>query len=185
MHLSNRPPPRLDDAQVRRYSRQILLDAVGGRGQRALLAGAVAVPLDGDDEARAAALVALAYLAGAGVGTLALLGEWAAPVTETELGLLLDGDDLGTPRGPAIARRIAERTPDVRVVEQAPPGAYTLRLGEPPRSDEEADGGAAGTAGTGAPEPGRGLGAPARTARALWRGGRAATEAIAALLEAR
>jgi hypothetical protein len=189
--FDRRPPLRLDDAQVRRYSRQILLDAVGGRGQRALLGGAVAVPLDGAAEPRAAALVVLAYLAGAGVGTLALIGEWDAPVTAPELGLLLEAEDLGQPRGPAIARRIAERTPDVRVVATPPDGAVWLRLDEPdpPGGIDEDDGPFSDSAPAEIFDEGAPLGSPlgeaARSARALWRGGRAATRAIAALLEPR
>lgn len=175
MSSDSDPPPalplRLDEARIRRYGRQILLDAVGGIGQRALLAGAVAVPLDGDDEQRAAALVAIAYLAGAGVGGIELGGRWETPVEAAELGMLLEGSDLGQPRGPAIARRIAERNPDVRVVPAGTlAGAVPLQL-------EERDPRAAG-----APELAAGDDAAGRGGRALWRGGRAATAAIAALL---
>lgn len=180
---------------MRRYSRQILLDAVGGRGQRALLGGAVAVSLEGDAETRAAALVALAYLAGAGVGTLAVVGAWEAPVTAAELGLLLEAAELGQPRGPAIAKRIAERTPDVRVVAAAPDGAVWLRLDEEEREEEredvldddgnDRDGDGDATVARLGHALGDALGEAARSARALWRGGQAATRAIAALLERR
>lgn len=60
----------LTDAQVERYSRQIILQPVGGRGQEALLRAQVAVAGD-----HAAADAALLYLAAAGVGHLSRLGS--------------------------------------------------------------------------------------------------------------
>lgn len=66
----------LSDAQIERYSRQIVLPEIGGRGQERLLGAVVAV-------AGAGALAAIAgrYLAGAGIGTLrfedAALGDAA------------------------------------------------------------------------------------------------------------
>jgi len=59
----------LTDLQIARYSRQIILPAVGGRGQQQLLSAAVAVA--GQSEmARTAAV----YLAAAGIGRLFLIG---------------------------------------------------------------------------------------------------------------
>lgn len=55
----------LTESQIERYSRQIILPPVGGRGQEALLRAAVAVV--GDHEAATTALV---YLGAAGVGHL-------------------------------------------------------------------------------------------------------------------
>lgn len=64
----------LSDAQIARYSRQIILPAVGGQGQQRLLQAKMAIV--GDQEmARTAAL----YLSGAGVGELACFGHgWSA-----------------------------------------------------------------------------------------------------------
>ncbi len=192
--VSPKPPARLDDERIRRYGRQILLDAVGGRGQRALLCGVVAIELGGDDRGKgsdsgadsdedvASALVALAYLAGAGVGELVLRssGErWGAQVTRAQLGLLLGAEELGQPLGEAIVRQVAARNPDVRVrwggaerergereelgeiVELVLPAASLL---EPLIGDA-----AVATASL-------------RAARAQWRGSAAATAALAALL---
>ena len=61
----------LTDEQVERYSRQILLPEVGGRGQARLLGARVA--LAGSDEA---AGVAATLLGRAGVGTLT---SWRRP----------------------------------------------------------------------------------------------------------
>jgi hypothetical protein len=59
----------LSDAQIDRYSRQIVLSEIGGRGQERLLRAEVAIEGGGD-----AAFVCASYLAGAGVGTLSLGG---------------------------------------------------------------------------------------------------------------
>jgi adenylyltransferase/sulfurtransferase len=57
----------LSDAEIERYSRQIILPEIGGRGQERLRASVVAVAGAGD-----LASVAARYLAGAGIGTLLL-----------------------------------------------------------------------------------------------------------------
>lgn len=59
----------LSDAQIDRYSRQIVLPQIGGRGQERLLSSSVAVAGDGV----LAEIVAL-YLAGAGIGRIVLCG---------------------------------------------------------------------------------------------------------------
>lgn len=172
-------PPRLDDAQIRRYGRQILLDSVGGRGQRALLTGRVRVRLEeeGSDEIRAAALVAIAYLAGSGVGELELRGAFGGPVREADLGILLGREDLTQPLHEAIGRQVAARNPDVRVLlGDSLDGAESvdLVLDEPFAAGDSPD-----------PLLGESSAwrAEAPSARAMWRGARAATRAIAALLQ--
>jgi hypothetical protein len=167
LRLAEMNDTRLDATQVRRYGRQILLDAVGGRGQRALLGAAVSAALPPTTTAaqradRAATLVALAYLAGAGVGVLHLDGALDQAVSADDLGLLLHADSLGAPTGAAIAAAVGRRSPDVAVQlrSEPPPRARPLELG---------DHRAAGAALDGA-------------ARALWRGASAATAALAALL---
>ena len=59
----------LGDEQIERYSRQIILPEIGGRGQERLLAAAIAVIGAGPLAATAAR-----YLAGAGIGALRLAG---------------------------------------------------------------------------------------------------------------
>jgi len=63
----------LGDAQIERYSRQIILPEVGGRGQERLLAARVAVAGAG-----AAAVTAATLLGRAGVGALDLPAHMAA-----------------------------------------------------------------------------------------------------------
>lgn len=58
----------LSDAQIERYSRQLILPEIGAKGQERLLAGSIA--LAGDPGPNAAGLL---YLAGAGVGRLTVL----------------------------------------------------------------------------------------------------------------
>lgn len=151
--------PPLDDVRLRRYARQILLPELGGRGQRALLAATVHVSA----RELAVAQVALAYLAGAGVGTLVVRD--APPLVDAcHVGFLLEPGDVGVPVLEALRRRIAERTPDteVRAAGSADEPGPVL-LSEP-----------AAPAQTG----------PAELVEALWRGGEAATQALLALSQA-
>lgn len=153
--------PVIDDARLRRYARQILLPEIGGRGQRALLAATVQVSL----EDLAAAQVALAYLAGAGIGTL-VLRDAPAVVTAADVGFLLEPADEGASVVEALRRRIAERTPDtsVRAADEGDePGPVLLR------------GPAA--------EPGERTEATALV-EALWRGGQAAAQIVLELCQA-
>lgn len=68
------------DEQVHRYSRHILLPDVGGLGQTALLVAAARVELRESEPA--AELVAAAYLAAGGVGTLLLKGATEAQTAQ-------------------------------------------------------------------------------------------------------
>ncbi|MCY3824392.1 MAG: hypothetical protein OXG62_11045 [Nitrospinae bacterium] len=58
----------MSEEQIQRYSRHILLPGVGGVGQERLLASSVLIAYSEDEES--AALMALAYLAAAGVGQI-------------------------------------------------------------------------------------------------------------------
>jgi hypothetical protein len=163
--------PCLDPVQIRRYGRQILLDDIGGRGQRTLLAATAMVEL-GDD--LSAALVAIAYLAGAGIGTLLLTGAVDRLVTTADIGFLLEPDDLGGSRFEAIGRRVRSRNPDVEVRAlsagvESPARAVVVHLEAalPPEVERLAPPEAA---------------LAARWARALWCGGSGASTAIAELL---
>jgi molybdopterin/thiamine biosynthesis adenylyltransferase len=106
----------LREDQIQRYARHVLLPDVGGRGQKRLLAAAVAVELG---PGRGAEITALAYLAAAGVGRLVLTGDVRGPVGDDEIagGVLLGVADRGRPRGLAVRERIAALNPDVVVSE--------------------------------------------------------------------
>lgn len=94
----------LREDQILRYSRQILLRDVGGRGQEALLSGGARV-----DGLGASGLTAAAYLAGggtpvAGVGALTM-GPWSP-------GFLASAHDVGQPVAEVLARVVPEVNPD-------------------------------------------------------------------------
>ncbi|MFP2959890.1 ThiF family adenylyltransferase [Myxococcus sp. 1LA] len=94
----------LREDQIVRYSRQILLREVGGRGQEALLAGTARV-----DGIGVSGLTAAAYLAGGGTpvtgaGSLTL-GPWAP-------GFLMSPSDVGLPLTEALAREASALNPD-------------------------------------------------------------------------
>lgn len=65
----------LSDSQIERYSRQIILPQVGGKGQEKLLRARVLV--NGDGPLQTAALL---YLAAAGVGTIGVITHAPSPV---------------------------------------------------------------------------------------------------------
>jgi hypothetical protein len=89
----------LSDAQIERYSRQIILPEIGGRGQEKLLASTVTLlgvgPL-------ADAIVP--YLAGAGIGVIVL-----RPVAEED-----------TSAAAKLADRAGQINPDIRAIVGAP-----------------------------------------------------------------
>ncbi|MCE9670299.1 ThiF family adenylyltransferase [Myxococcus stipitatus] len=94
----------LREDQILRYSRQILLKDVGGRGQEALLSAGARVDATG-----AAGMTAAAYLAGggtpvSGMGTLTL-GPWAP-------GFLVAARDVGQPVTTTLAREVPALNPD-------------------------------------------------------------------------
>lgn len=87
----------LSDAQIDRFSRQIVLPQIGGRGQERLLSSSVAVAGNG----ALAEIVAL-YLAGAGIGRIALPGAGREPLQadildlNPDVSVALAVDDLGS-----------------------------------------------------------------------------------------
>lgn len=112
---------------MRRYARHVLLPDMGGRGQQRLLAGAARIPVGAGD---AAAAVAVAYLAAAGVGTIHLAGDPAAVLTDADVatGIVYGRDDVGRPRIEAIRDRVAALNPDVSIVTEPVEGAVAVAL---------------------------------------------------------
>ncbi|HUS65446.1 MAG TPA: ThiF family adenylyltransferase, partial [Kofleriaceae bacterium] len=102
------PAVALREDQIRRYARHVLLPDVGGRGQERLLAAAVAVDLGGGP----AAVAAVAYLAAAGVGRIALAGDGPVTAEDAALGILYGTADVGRSRVDAIRDRVADLNPD-------------------------------------------------------------------------
>ncbi len=97
--------PMLGDAQIERYSRQIILPQVGGKGQEKLLQSQVYV--DGDGLLAAAALF---YLVAAGVGTIGVVRAKAAPLFS-----VLAEQSLGPDEQP-VAHTLKRLNPDCTIV---------------------------------------------------------------------
>ena len=112
----------LEDAQIERYSRQIILPQVGGKGQEKLLRSQVYV--DGDGLLAAAALF---YLVAAGVGTIGVTRAKAAPIFS-----VLTERSLGSDEQP-VAHTLRRLNPDCTLVThldggEQPPHHYDLVL---------------------------------------------------------
>ncbi len=93
----------LSEDQVVRYSRHILLSALGGKGQERLLA--TGVTLTGQGAAQA---VAAAYLAASGLKVSAK----GRPVAPEETGFLLAADDVGRPLEAMMRAALLDANPD-------------------------------------------------------------------------
>jgi hypothetical protein len=93
----------LSEEQVVRYSRQILLTAVGGKGQAKLLEAGVLLTGEGAAQATAAA-----YLAAAGTKVSCR----ARPVAAEEAGFLLSADDTGRPLAAMVRSALLDANPD-------------------------------------------------------------------------
>ncbi len=104
--------PLLDDGQLRRYKRHLMLQGVGFKGQMKLLqsrvlcigAGGLGSP-------------ALYYLAAAGVGTLGIVEGDTVDDTNLQRQILHFTEDVGRPKIDSAREKIARLNPDVKVVE--------------------------------------------------------------------
>ena len=93
----------LSEAQILRYSRQILLKDVGGRGQEALLEGGARLEASGP-----AGLTAAAYLAGGGTPVVAT----ETPLAPAAVGFLVSAEDVGQPASTVLSRVLPDVNPD-------------------------------------------------------------------------
>ncbi|MBI5700173.1 molybdopterin-synthase adenylyltransferase MoeB [Candidatus Saganbacteria bacterium] len=107
----------LSEEQIERYSRQILLPQVGGKGQEKLLAAKVLVLGAGG-----LGSPVLAYLAGAGVGTLGIVDSDAVELNNLHRQILYSSPDIGRQKAEVAAERLKEINPDIKAVP------YVLRL---------------------------------------------------------
>ena len=89
----------LSEAQILRYSRQILLREVGGRGQERLLAQGVRVKAQAE-----AGLTAAAYLAAGGM----TVGAGPEPVAPGAVGFLIAARDVGQPADEVLTRALRD-----------------------------------------------------------------------------
>jgi molybdopterin/thiamine biosynthesis adenylyltransferase len=101
----------MNDDQLLRYSRHILLDEIGVEGQQALLnAHALVIGTGG-----LGSPVAL-YLATAGVGTLTLVDADTVDLTNLQRQIVHRQDRIGQPKVASAAHTLAEINAEVRVV---------------------------------------------------------------------
>jgi molybdopterin/thiamine biosynthesis adenylyltransferase len=101
----------MNDDQLLRYSRHILLDEIGVEGQQALLnAHALVIGAGG-----LGSPVAL-YLATAGVGTLTLVDADTVDLTNLQRQIVHRQDRIGQPKVASAAHTLAEINAEVRVV---------------------------------------------------------------------
>lgn len=101
----------LTDEQLQRYSRQILLDAVGVEGQRRLLDAKVLVIGAGG----LGSPVAI-YLATAGIGTLGIVDGDRVDLSNLHRQVLHFDHDQGRPKVQSARRHLEDLNPDVRVI---------------------------------------------------------------------
>jgi adenylyltransferase/sulfurtransferase len=101
----------LNEEQIERYSRQILLPKVGGKGQEKLLAAKVLVIGAGGLGSPVAA-----YLAGAGVGTLGIVDSDAVELNNLHRQIIYSSEDTGKMKAEAARQRLQKVNPDVKVV---------------------------------------------------------------------
>jgi molybdopterin-synthase adenylyltransferase len=109
--------PSLSDAELRRYSRQLLLAEVGGAGQARLAASRVLVVGAGGLGSPAAL-----YLAAAGVGTLGLLDSDAVELSNLQRQILHGVKDLDRLKAHSGQARLEELNPEIQVA------AHPVRL---------------------------------------------------------
>ncbi len=103
----------LEDAQIERYSRQIILPQVGGRGQEKILRSRVYVDGDG-----LLATTALLYLVAAGVGTIGIARSKAAPVFSALAEQSLEPDEQ------LVAHTLRRLNPDCTIVVHPDEGEH-------------------------------------------------------------
>ena len=103
---------QLNQEQVNRYKRHLILPEVGPEGQKKLLnakvlcigAGGLGCPIS-------------LYLAAAGVGTIGLADVDVVSPSNLQRQILFGTKDIGEPKVEAAARRLKDLNPDVKLIE--------------------------------------------------------------------
>lgn len=107
----------LRDEQIERYSRQIILPNVGGKGQEKLLNAKVLIIGAGGLGSPCAL-----YLASAGVGKIGIVDSDAVELNNLQRQVLHSTKDVGRPKVESAKERLNAINPDVEIVP------YKLRL---------------------------------------------------------
>ena len=103
-------PMSLTEQQIERYSRQIILPDVGGRGQTKLLAGRILIVGAGGLGSPAAL-----YLAAAGVGTIGLADGDVVDLTNLQRQIAHTTADIGRPKVESAVEKCRAINPEVTV----------------------------------------------------------------------
>ena len=101
----------MNDEQLLRYSRHILLPEIGVEGQEKLLASSALVIGAGGLGSPAAL-----YLAAAGVGTITLADGDAVDLTNLQRQILHNTQSVGKPKASSGREALAKINPEVKVV---------------------------------------------------------------------
>lgn len=101
----------MDDQQLLRYSRHILLDEIGIEGQERLLASRVLV-IGAGGLASSAAL----YLASAGVGQITIVDDDTVDLTNLQRQVMHQMDSVGMAKVASARQRIGQINPGVEVI---------------------------------------------------------------------
>lgn len=107
---ANSPHFQMNDDQLLRYSRHILIDELGIEGQARILAAHVVIVGAGGLGSPAAL-----YLAAAGVGHITLIDDDDVDLTNLQRQILHDTQSVGQPKVISGRNRIAQINPDVVV----------------------------------------------------------------------
>lgn len=110
--------PDLEQAQLDRYARQIVMDDIGPEGQTALLEGSVLVVGVGG-----LGSPVIQYLAGAGVGTLGLVDDDIVERSNLQRQVVHGIDDIGRGKVDSAGEFVTAFNPDVNV------NRYEVRFG--------------------------------------------------------
>lgn len=108
---------KLREDQIERYSRQIILPNVGGRGQEKLLAAKVLIIGAGGLGSPAAL-----YLASAGIGTIGIVDSDKVELNNLQRQIIHSTKEVGKPKVESARDRINMINEDVKVI------TYNLRL---------------------------------------------------------
>lgn len=107
----------MNEEQMERYSRHILLEKVGKEGQEKLLSSRILIIGAGGLGSPAAM-----YLAAAGVGTIGIVDDDNVDLTNLQRQIIHSVDSIGLPKTASARKRISMINPDVRVE------TYNVRL---------------------------------------------------------
>lgn len=100
----------LTEQQIRRYSRHIILEEVGGAGQEKLLASRVLIVGAGGLGAPAGL-----YLAAAGIGTIGIIDADKVDLTNLQRQVIHHTDDIGTKKVVSAKNKMLAINPDITV----------------------------------------------------------------------